>query len=142
MSVDTARKLSYQEFLDFEGEDETLWYEWVDGELVVTPAGERPHQLVAARLGHELLRLGDNAGHGLTLPQILFRVSPTRARIPDFVFQASASSQGQRLDRRAGSRDRRSCRRPPPLAIFGRSATSIGPPVSRHTGSWTWTCAP
>lgn len=58
MSVDTARKISYREFLDFEGEDETQWYEWVDGELVVTPAAGRPHQLVAARLGHELLRLG------------------------------------------------------------------------------------
>lgn len=86
MSVDTARKLSYQEFLDFEGEDETLWYEWVDGELVVTPTAGRPHQLVAARLGRELARLGDDAGHGLTLPQTLFRVSSTRARIPDFVF--------------------------------------------------------
>ena len=85
MSVDTARRLSYQEFLDFEGE-ETEWYEWVDGELVVTPAAGTPHQLVAGRLGHELLRLGDEAGHGMTLPQILFRTSSSSARIPDFVF--------------------------------------------------------
>lgn len=86
MPVETARKVSYEEFLEFEGDDETLWYEWVDGELVVTPAADNPHQLVATRLGHQLMRLGDDAGHGLTLAQLLYRVSPTRARIPDFVF--------------------------------------------------------
>ena len=85
MSVDTARKLSYQEFLDFEGE-ETEWYEWVDGELVLMAPPDNPHQLVAARLGRELARLGDDPGHGLTLPQMHFRVSATRARIPDLVF--------------------------------------------------------
>ncbi|HWP37383.1 MAG TPA: Uma2 family endonuclease [Gemmatimonadales bacterium] len=85
MAVETTRKLSYEEFLDFEGE-ETVWYEWVDGELVVTPAAGRLHQLVAGRLGRELLRLGDDAGHGLTLSQILYRVSATLARVPDFVF--------------------------------------------------------
>jgi Uma2 family endonuclease len=37
-------------------------------------------------VGRELLRLGDDAGLGLTLPQITLRVSGTRARIPDFVF--------------------------------------------------------
>jgi len=86
VAVETARKLSYEEFLDFEGEDETVRYEWVDGELVVTPSPDNPHQLVAGRLGYELHRLGDEPGHGLTLPQMTFRVSPTRARIPDFAF--------------------------------------------------------
>ncbi|MBI3982883.1 MAG: Uma2 family endonuclease [Gemmatimonadetes bacterium] len=86
MSVETARKISYEEFLDFEGEDESLWYEWVDGELLMTPAPDNPHQLVAARLGRELARLGDDAGHGLTLAHVTFRVSPTRARIPNLVF--------------------------------------------------------
>ncbi|MGH7673652.1 MAG: Uma2 family endonuclease [Gemmatimonadales bacterium] len=84
--METVRKLSYEEFLDFAGEDETLRYEWVDGELVVTPAPDNPHQLVAARLARELSRLGDDAGHGLTLPQITFRVSASRARIPDLLF--------------------------------------------------------
>jgi len=84
--VETTRKVSYQEFLDFEGQDETLWYEWVDGELVVTPGPDAPHQLVAGRLGREFARLADDRGHGLTLHQMTFRVSHTRARIPDLVF--------------------------------------------------------
>jgi len=88
--VQAVRKLSYEEFLDFEGEDETVRYEWVDGELVVTPSPDNPHQLVAGRLGYELHRLGDEPGHGLTLPQMTFRVSPTRARIPDFAFMGRA----------------------------------------------------
>lgn len=86
VAVETVRKLSYEEFLDFQGEDETLRYEWVDGELVVSPAAGLPHQVVVARLWRELVRLGDEPGHGLTLPQITFRVSASRARIPDFVF--------------------------------------------------------
>jgi Uma2 family endonuclease len=84
--VETARKVSYEEFLDYTDEDETVWYEWVDGELVMSPAAGLPHQLVVARLMGELLRLGDSAGHGVTIIQMVFRVSPTRARIPDFVF--------------------------------------------------------
>jgi len=87
VAVETTRKLSYEEFLDFEGE-ETEWYEWVDGELVLMAPPDNPHQLVAARLGRELARLGDDPGHGLTLGNMLFRVSPTRARIPDLVFIA------------------------------------------------------
>lgn len=86
MAVETARKVSYEEFLDFEGEDETVRFEWVDGELVMTPAAGLPHQLVLSRLWRELVRLGDDAGHGLTIPQMVLRVSATRARIPDFVF--------------------------------------------------------
>ncbi len=86
VAVETVRKLSYEEFLDFEGEDETLRYEWVDGELVVSPWPDNPHQLVAVRTARELFRLGDDAGHGLTLPQMTFRVSAGRARIPDLVF--------------------------------------------------------
>ena len=86
MAVETARKVSYEEFLDYTDEDETVWYEWVDGELVVSPAADNPHQLVAGRLAYELHRLGDESGHGLTMPQMTFRVSPTRARIPDVVF--------------------------------------------------------
>ncbi|MGH7644480.1 MAG: Uma2 family endonuclease [Gemmatimonadales bacterium] len=84
--METTRKVSYEEFLDFEGQDETVWYEWVDGELVMTPAAGVPHQLVVSRLWRELVRLGDDPGHGLTLTQMVLRVSPTRARIPDFVF--------------------------------------------------------
>jgi len=90
VAVETTRKLSYEEFLDFEGEDETLRYEWVDGELVVSPAAGLPHQLVVAHLWRELIRLGDDQGHGLTLTQMTFRVSLTRARIPDFVFISQA----------------------------------------------------
>jgi len=86
VAVETARKVSYEEFLDFEGEDETVRYEWVDGELVMTPAPDNPHQLVAGRLGYELHRLGDEPGHGLSLPQMTLRVSATRARIPDLAF--------------------------------------------------------
>jgi Uma2 family endonuclease len=87
--VETTRKLSYEEFLDFEGEDETLRYEWVDGELVVTPAPGYPHQTVVMRLGSELVRLGDRVSHGRTTAQAAFRVSPTRARVPDLVFISS-----------------------------------------------------
>lgn len=89
MAVETARKVSYEEFLDYTDEDETVWYEWVDGELVMSPAAGLPHQLVVARLWRELLRLGDDVGRGLTLPQMVLRVGPARARIPDFVFIGS-----------------------------------------------------
>lgn len=44
--------------------------------------------MVLTRLAAELLQLGDSPGHGLTIPRVVFRPSPTRARIPDFVFIA------------------------------------------------------
>lgn len=86
MVVQATRKLTYEEFLDFVPEDETLWYEWVDGEVVMTPWPALVHQLVFGRLSRELSRLGDDAGHGLTLSHMTFRVGAARARIPDFVF--------------------------------------------------------